>query len=267
LKGVVQDVDVDAGVVAISHEELPGFMKAMTMEFTPKDRSNLAELGPGDTVEGPLVVTRVDGSLKDYNLLSLKVTRSGDGAAARPTKVELLKTGESVPDFAMTTQEGKPLKLSELRGDVVVLTFIYTRCPLPDYCPALDRKFRKLADRLGAVRGRAEHVRLLSVSFDPEHDTPEVLRTHAAAQGAKPPLWTFAVASHDELRKVIGRLGIVYGPTGNQIIHSVSTAVIGSDGKLVRLESGQAGKAWDPEDLLRTILSAIPRSPDKGPSQ
>jgi protein SCO1/2 len=264
LKGTVQDVDVDAGVVAIAHENIPGFMKAMTMEFTPKDRSNLREIGPGDEVEGPLVVSKTEGGITDYNLLSLKITRRGLGGFARPERPELLKVGELVPDFEMTTQEGKRLKLSELRGNVVVLTFLYTRCPLPDYCPALDTKFRRLAERLGAVKARAERVRLLSVSFDPEHDTPDVLRAHAAMQGARPPLWTFAVASHEELRRVIGRLGLVYAPTGNQIIHSVSTAVIAPDGRLAQLVSGEAGKSWKPDELLVTILANLPKSGDKG---
>jgi protein SCO1 len=264
LKGIVQDVDLDAGVVAIAHENIPGLMKAMTMEFTPKDRSNLRELGPGDEVEGPLVVSRTEGGITDYNLLSLKVTRRGIGKVDRPERPALLKPGELVPDFEMTTQDGKRVKLSELRGNVVVLTFLYTRCPLPDYCPALDAKFRRLAERLGTVKARAEHVRLLSVSFDPEHDTPEVLRAHAAMQGARPPLWTFAVASHEELRRVIGRLGLVYAPTANQIIHSVSTAVIAPDGTLAQLVSGEAGKSWKPDDLLPTILAHLPKVGDKG---
>jgi protein SCO1 len=264
LKGIVQDVDVDGGVVAIAHEDIPGLMRAMPMWFTPKDHSNLRELGPGDEVEGPLVVSRTEGGITDYNLLSIKITRRGPGNFKRPERIELLKPGELVPDFEMTTQDGKRVKLSELRGNVVVLTFIYTRCPLPDYCPALDAKFRRLAERLGAVKTRAERVRLLSVSFDPEHDTPEVLRAHAAMQGARPPLWTFAVASHEELRRVIGRLGLIYAPTANQIIHSVSTAVIAPDGTLAQLVSGEAGKSWKPDDLLPTILANLPKPGDQG---
>ncbi len=124
----------------------------------------------------------------------------------------MLEPGEPVPDFAMTTQDGKTLRLSDLRGKVVVLTFIYTRCPLPDFCPLMDGKFAELARTVAAVPGRAEQVRLLSVSFDPEHDTPEVLAKHAKLRGAKPPLWTFAVASHEELRKVAAPLGLTYGP-------------------------------------------------------
>lgn len=264
LRGKVRSVDPASGVVRIAHEDLPGFMDAMTMDFTPKDRANLAELAPGDEVEGPLVVVREGGAVKDYNLLRLEVTRRADrelkldpgsGTMTLVPRPLVLEPGEPVPDFAMTTQDGAPLRLSDLRGKVVVLTFIYTRCPLPDYCPAMDRKFRELASRLGPVRSRTEAVRLLSVSFDPEHDTPEALRKHAATVGARPPLWTFAVASHDELRKVAGRLGLVYGPRPGEIVHNLCTAVVAPDGTLARLEVGKAGKAWEPDDLLRTVLA------------
>ena len=263
LKGIVRAVDPKSGVVEIAHEELPGFMKAMTMPFTPKDRSNLDEIAAGDEVEGPFEVVRERGAVKDYNLLRLEVTNPAPrslkvdpatGKATLVAKPPILRPGEAVPDFAVTTQDGTPLRLSDLRGKVVVLTFIYTRCPLPDYCPAIDGKFRRLADRLSQVKGRAEGVRLLSVSFDPEHDTPEALRKHAALVGARPPLWTFAVASHEELRKVAERLGLVYGPMPNEIVHNLCTAVIAPDGTLARLEVGAAGKSWQPDDLLRTIL-------------
>lgn len=266
LKGTVRSVDPASGVVAIAHEEIPGFMKAMTMEFTPKDRSNLGEVVAGDEVEGPLEVVREGGAIKDYNLLRLEVTNPAprslkidpaSGKATLVAKPPILRPGEAVPDFAMTTQDGKPLRLSDLRGKVVVLTFIYTRCPLPDYCPAIDGKFRRLADRLGAVKGRAEGVRLLSVSFDPEHDTPEALRKHAALVGGRPPLWTFAVASHEELRKVVERLGLMYGPMPNEIVHNLCTAVVAPDGTLARLEVGASGKSWGPDDLLRTTLERV----------
>ena len=266
LKGVVDEIDAKAGVVSIAHEEIPGFMKAMTMPFTPKDRSNLDEISVGDEVEGPLDVTMAGTKIESYNLRSLEVTRPaprtlkldfGSGTATLAAKIPVLRPGEMVPDFAMTTQDGKPLKLSDLRGKIVVLTFIYTRCPLPDYCPAVDKKFRELANSLRSSRSRSEAVRLLSVSFDPEHDTPDSLKKHADLQGATPPLWTFAVASHEELRKVAERLGLTYAPMTNEIRHTLSTAVIGADGRLVRLDSGADGKSWAPTGMLKTIDSQM----------
>ena len=181
------------------------------------------------------------------------------GAVQVKTVPRMLEVGESVPDFAMTTQEGETLNLSDLRGKVVALTFIYTRCPLPDFCPLMDRKFEELADRIGAIAGRAEHVRLLSVSFDPEHDTPEVLRKHAENLGARPPLWRFAVASHGELGKVAAPLGLTYGPAAGEIIHNLSTAVIDPQGRLVRIDVGASSRGWKSADLLKVIYSRIPK--------
>lgn len=275
LAGVVRVVKRDAGQVVIRHEAIPGVMDAMTMPFTIEDRRALDDLRPGDEVEGSLRIVWEDARatrIKDYELSGLIVTRPALGAltlsVAEDGKVEVrpkpprLEVGEPVPDFAMTAQDGQPLKLSELRGQVVVLTFIYTRCPIPDFCPLMDRKFAELADKVRTSPRRAERVRLISVSFDPEHDTPDVLRKHAAIQGARPPLWTFAVASHAELSKVAGPLGLMYGPGRDEIVHNLSTAVIDPSGKLARLDTGAAGKTWTPADLLKTIRALLDSNPN-----
>jgi protein SCO1 len=271
LTGLVRKVDPEHRTVTIHHDPIAGFMPAMTMPFTLKDRSAFDDLRVGDEVEATLRVEKEAGEVVDYELLGLVVTRPApptgltlnvgpDGQASLSPTPQRIVPGDLVPDFTMTTQKGTPLRLSELRGQVVVLTFIYTRCPLPDFCPAVDRKFAELASRIAAVEARASRVRLLSVSFDPEHDTPDVLRKHATLRGARPPLWTFAVASHDELAKVAAPLGLTYGPTAGEIIHNLSTAVIGADGRLVRLDAGAAGKAWQPADLLKTIYPRIANS-------
>ena len=257
-------------MVTIRHEAIPGFMAAMTMPFTVKDRKSLEEIRPGDEVEGSLKVEYDGKEVKDYELSKLEVTRpalgpgltlslSNDGPALSSTP-KVLQPGELVPDFTMTTQEGKTLRLSDLRGKVVALTFIFTRCPLPDFCPRMDRKFAEVADRVSAVARRAEEIRLISVSFDPEYDTPEILAKHAATHGAKPPLWVFAAASHPELSKVAPRLGLFYGPQGSEIMHNLVIAVIDAEGKLIRLETGNSARGWDTADLLKTLYARIPAS-------
>jgi protein SCO1/2 len=268
LVGVVRNVDPKAGVVTIRHEAIPGFMEAMTMPFTLEDRDELDDLRPGDEVEGTLLVVKEHGEVKDYELKDLVVTGRAaptsltlslsGGQPALTRTPQVLRPGDPVPDFEMTTQEGKSLKLSDLRGKVVALTFIYTRCPLPDFCPLMDKKFQQMSGMIAAVPGRAEHVRLLSVSFDPEHDTPEVLRKHAMMRGATPPLWTFVVAGHEELAKVALPLGLAYGPSGGEYVHNLSTAVIDPEGRLARLETGPTGKTWTPTDLLKAMYSRIP---------
>lgn len=267
LVGVVKRVSPEAGQVVIAHEAMPGFMNAMTMPFSLKDRDLLSEMVAGDEVEGSLRVEKAGGVVKDYELVDLVVTRP----ASPPPRVlslsskgltlteapKRLETGQAVPDFTVTTQEGRPLKLSELRGRVVVLTFIYTRCPLPDFCPLMDRKMGELAGKVETSPRLSDQVRLLSVSFDPEHDTPEVLAKHARVQGAQPPLWTFAVATHDELAKVAAPLGLTYGPTSNEIIHNLCMAVIDREGRLARLDVGNSVRSASTSDLLQSISRLI----------
>jgi protein SCO1/2 len=229
------------------------------MPFNVPDRADLDDVRPGDRVEGTLRVGPTSSALTGLTVTdpappqALSLDLSGGEAKLRP-KTPLLEPGQAVPDFAMTTQDGRTLRLSDLRGKVVVLTFIYTRCPLPDFCPLMDRKISELASLVGPDSERAQKVRLLSVSFDPEHDTPEDLARHAKAMGARPPLWTFAVASHVELQKVAEPLGLSYGPTEREIIHTLSTAVIGPDGRLVRLERG---RSWTPAKLFQDVRDQL----------
>jgi protein SCO1/2 len=255
LTGVVREIDKESGQVMIRHDEIPGYMKAMTMPFDLKGKEVLADLFVGDEVEGTLVVKADDIELND-----LVITRPAEPAALNfgPNGLEVkakpatLLPGEDVPDFKVTLQDGKPAKLSDYRGKLVVLTFIYTRCPLPNFCPMMDRKFGELAARLQPT-SKADQVRLLSVSFDPEHDTPAVLASHAKSRGAKMPLWTYAVASHEELGKFGPKLGLMYGPGEKEVMHNLCTAVIGPDGKLIRLDYGTAGGAWTADDMMGTI--------------
>jgi protein SCO1/2 len=258
LTGVVRAVDPEAGTVTIRHEPVPeAGMGAMTMTFTAPDRDELARIRPGDEVEAAL---RIGGGASE--LRDLVVTRPappptltlglGEKGPELREASRVLEPGQAVPDFAMTTQDDRPLTLSDLRGKVVVLTFIYTRCPVPDFCPLTDRKFGELARAIGPGTRRAADIRLVEVSFDPEHDTPAALAAHAKGLGARPPLWTFAVASHRELEKVAPALGLSYGPTPKEIIHNRTLAVIGPDGRLVRLETR---KDWDPAALARELAA------------
>jgi protein SCO1/2 len=268
LTGEVKKVEKQDKEVTIRHDAIPGFMAAMTMPFHVDNPALLEDVRSGDQVEGTLRVALEGGQTKDYQLVDLTVTKPAvsppfaldlSGASprlrARPKRLEM---GDPVPDFAMTGQDGKVFRLSDLRGKVVVLTFIYTRCPLPDFCPYMDRKFGDLAQSLAAFPERSERVRLLSVSFDPEHDTPEVLRKHAVIRGAAPPLWMFAVAGHEELVRITGPLGLIYGPGKNEIIHNLCTAVIDPRGRLARLEVGTQRNKWSSADLLKTVNSQIP---------
>jgi protein SCO1/2 len=271
LKGVIRKIDHER--VTISHEEIKGFMSAMTMPFHLSDPIALEGLKLGDEVEATLHVIFENGVVSNYELRDLTVTKPAvarmvlnvtKGKVSLREQPKLLEKGDLVPDFLMTTQEGKPQKLSDLRGNVVALTFIYTRCPLPDFCPLMDRKFGELASRIAAVPERVRRIRLISLSFDPEHDTPSVLAKHAAARGAVPPLWNFAVATHEELAKIAPVLGLFYDPTRNEIAHNLVTAIIDPEGKLARVEVGTTRNKWENVDLLKSIYSLIRPSGSSG---
>jgi len=248
LTGVVRKVDRKTGLVSIKHEEVVGFMPAMTMPFDLKGQPILDELQEGDEVTATLHVTSDDTSLSDVEITRPAMPRDKSASVPAPA---ILKPGEFVPDFTMTTQDGKSLKLSDLRGRTVVLTFIYTRCPLPTFCPLMDRKFGQLAKMLEKSPKRAARTRLLSLSFDPEHDLPAVLAKHAKLVGGREPLWTFAKADHPELRKVGPPLGLTYGPGDEtEIMHSLSTAVIDPEGRLAWLDRSNT---WTPEEVFKIV--------------
>ena len=262
IRGIVRAVNPDAGDVTIAHEAIPGFMGAMTMPFTVADRSLLDDVRPGDEVAGVLRVRfEPDGkSVAALSLAELGVTRPALTAAATTIAdpvPDLLQPGATVPDFAVTTQAGDRLLLSDWRNEVIVLTFIFTRCPLPEFCPAIDAKFADLARRLAIDPARAARVRLLSVSFDPDHDTPAILTAHAHRVGAKPPLWTFAVASRDELAKVAGPIGLTVVPGTREIAHNLRTVLIDRGNRLVQIETGSK---WSTADLARAIRSRLDSS-------
>jgi protein SCO1 len=267
LKGIVKRVEKELEHVTIEHEAIPGFMDAMRMRFAYKDKSVLGTLRSGDQVEGTLRVERSNGVVNNYELSGLSVTKPAPAgmapdiskkAALSREQPRRLEIGEKVPDFAMTSQDGTVVKLSELRGNVVALTFIYTRCPLPDFCPLMDKKFSELAQRLEAFPARSSKVRLISLSFDPEHDTPDLLRKHDQVRGAAPPLWSYAVASHPELAKIGVPMGLFYQPGDSEIAHNLCTAIIDTNGKLARLDIGTERNKWATADVLKTIYSLLP---------
>lgn len=260
LTGIVREIDKDSGEVMIRHEEIPGFMKAMTMPFDLKGQEVLGELFVGDEVEGQLVVKSDDMQLKDVVITNpappAAISVGPDGKVEIKAKPVVLSPGELAPDMTVTLEDGKKAKISDYRGKTLVLTFVYTRCPVPTFCPLMDRKFGEVAARLRNTP-REDKVRLLSISFDPEHDTPEVLASHAKARGAKAPLWTYSVASHEELAKFGPQLGLIYGPGEKEIMHNLCTAVIAPDGTIARLDVGKAGGDWSIDDMVATIVKTV----------
>ena len=247
LKGKVIQVDKKGLTVTISHEAIRGYMDAMTMPFKLKDERLLKDLAEGDSVQATLVVAGLRSWLEDVVVTRETVDPSSLGNAG--TWVEP-KQGDEVPDFKLEDQNNKRISFHQYRGRVVVLTFIYTRCPLPDYCPLMTDNFAEIEKALESGPESYPNTLLLSITLDPEYDTPRVLREYAARHSAGSAHWDFATGTKDEVKQVATYFGMQYWRDGDQVVHSLRTAIVGADGKLVKL---YRGNEWKPDEILREL--------------
>ncbi|MBZ5502774.1 MAG: SCO family protein [Acidobacteriia bacterium] len=265
LKGKIVSIDMQQGLATINHENIPGFMDAMTMPYPVRDAHLLQGLGPGDEITADVVVSS-DGAYIE----NIVVTKKGSGAPGKPTtQFHQPQPGEKVPDFALIDQDGKRIHLASYRGDALLVTFIYTRCPFPDFCPLVSKNFASIYAATRGHRPPDSKIRLLSVSFDPAHDTPGVLRRYAEtfreATGGNPfDRWQFAVVPAKDLPKVAEFFGLTYSAAGDQIEHSLSTTVIAPNGTVYKW---YYGNEWKPADLIEDAKQSLaqPTAQNTGP--
>ena len=255
ITGRVVSVDKNARQVILAHEEVQGYMKAMTMGFKVKEQWALDAMQPGDRVNAVLVVDP-EGAYIEQPAIT-----KGGGTQPEPSTSSMHQpeVGDKVPDFELVSQAGKRIHLSQFAGRPMMLTFIYSRCPLPDYCIRMSNNFGEIAKELKATNPKLYgRLQLLSVSIDPEYDKPEVLRKYAKtyAGDVDPGLehWTFATGSPEQVRKIADYFGLAYEKQSGQIIHSLRTATIGADGKIAFLYQGNG---WKPSDAVRDLRSLV----------
>lgn len=251
VRGVIKQVKLEKKTAIIEHEEIPGYMEAMVMPLRARDEKELAALKPGDHVIFRLNVTEE----KDW-IDQVKVTRSASGqeAAAAPLPdLRPLEAGQPFPDAELIDDQGQPLPLKSYRGQALALTFIYTRCPIPTYCPRLNQHFLKVQEILAADDKAPKNWRLLSVSIDPERDTSEFLASFAAGLKADPARWRFATASKRELTVLGLKSGLRFWDDRGLIQHNLRTLVINPDGTVRGIWSESD---WTPEQLAQSLREA-----------
>jgi protein SCO1/2 len=256
LTGQILVVRPETNEVLVKHEDIPGFMPAMTMPYVVKDPDLLKGRAAGDLITATLAV--------EPDLAHLtRITRTGSAplpADARTTipaaaGVELLKPGDPVPDTVLTSQDDTPIALPDFAGSAAAVTFIYTRCPLPQYCPLMDRRFADVQQLAATDPALAGKVRLLSVSFDPKFDRAAVLRQHAKTLAADPRVWTFATAEEAVVDRLAARFGVnVIRESNDTITHNLRTAVIAPSGRVSAILDSNA---WTAEDLVRELKAAL----------
>ena len=259
VRGKIVSVDAAKGMVVLDHEAIPGFMDAMTMPYKLKDPGVASELHPGDRITAKMLVRKTADGYEDPMLDEIVVT-----AQARPdykpsVQYHVPTAGDAVPDFRLVNQSGRTIHLAQFKGRVLLLTFVYTRCPLPDYCIRMSQNFAQIDRALKADPALYARTHLLSISFDPKFDTPAVLKSYGETYigaDAKQTFahWDFAVPPAGELAALTQffDVGITPGDAGLPT-HSLSTALIGKDGKV---RAWYATNEWTPAEILAAIRSA-----------
>ena len=248
--GLVLRVDRPGSLVTISHDAFPGFMDAMAMPFDLKGGARAATLTAGDRVTFRLSVRKGRSWVDRVEVVSAAAVDAG--LHRTPAAPVLVPVGTAMPDFQLTDQSGAPVALSALKGKVVAVTFIYSRCPLPDYCPRMIENFRAIRQRFNARMDR--DLVLLTISFDPQYDTPQILTRYAASQRAGGAGWHFLTGDPKDIEQVCNAFGIQYWAEEGLITHTLQTAIIDREGRLAATVEGKDFTPQQLGDLVGSVL-------------
>jgi protein SCO1 len=259
VRGVVKKVDAADQTVSIEHEAIPNYMPTMTMPFKVKDLKDLAGLQPGDTIWFRLCVAPNESWID-------KVTKEKKPAEPAPQAkaperepvrvardVEPLKVGEVMPDYRFTNELGRTINLADFRGQALAFTFIFTRCPLPEFCPRMSRNFAEVCQKLLALPNGPTNWHLLTISFDPHFDTPAVLRGYAQAFQNDPERWNFVTGAMIDIDAITDQFELIIVKRGNEWDHKVRTVVVDANGRIQKIIYGNE---WKPDALVEEIVKA-----------
>jgi len=257
LKGKIVAVDKAKKKANIAHDEVPGYMPAMTMDFPIKDDWVFDELSKDAEVRGDLVVDKDGFWLENIAI----VAAPNPNQPPLPIKEDVVQIGKEVSDFTLTNQDGKRISLKDFRGKASAITFIYTKCPLPEYCIKMSTNFSDLARQL-QNSDLKDKIRLLSVSFDTKTDTPKVLKDYGLAylrgiENSDFTVWQLATGTDKEVKDIAGFFGLRYETDENdktQFNHSLRTIVITPEGKVQKVFSGSD---WTTNDLLTELQATM----------
>jgi protein SCO1/2 len=254
MRGQILGINRDKLEILVKHEEIEGLMPAMTMPWKVRTANMLDTLGPGDLITSEIEVDNNQSVVTKITKIGTAKPDAPAPGGPAPPGVKYLMPGDVVPNQTFVDQDGRSRDFGAIRGGrAIALTFIYTRCPIPTFCPAMDRQFVE-AQSLLKAKGLETKVGLLSVSFDPKNDTPPALKQHAAKLSADPRIWTFVTGAQPEIDRFASSLlvTLVRGEAANpdEIGHTLRTTVIGPDGRIVKSYSGAD---WTPAELVADL--------------
>lgn len=256
LTGQILVVKHETNEVLVKHDDIPGFMPAMTMPYTVKDAALIKERVAGDLITATLVVAPEGAHLAAIGKTGAaplpEDARTTIPAAAN---VHLLQAGDPMPDTKLTDQDGASIALTDFKGSALAVTFIYTRCPLAQFCPLIDRRFAEVQKLVAGDPALAGKVRLVSISFDPQFDRAETLRAHARKLDADPAVWRFATAGEPAVDRLAAEFGVnVIREKDGTITHNLRTAIVTPTGRVTSIVDNNA---WTAVELVAGLKNAV----------
>ncbi len=255
LRGVVVAVDTANGRITLTNENIPGLMQPMTMVYTLANPTEATALHPGDKISAQLTTGQNRLTLDQLDILVPAQFN------IKPTvQYHIPQPGDVVPDFQLINQNGHRIHLHQYRGKALLLTFVYTRCPLSNYCPLMSRNFAAVDKMLAADPALYAHTHLLTISFDPAYDTSAVLRSYGEAYTGRYTQeqfrhWEFSAPKANQLASLLQWFGVGVTPApGGMLAHSLSTVVIGPNGKV---RNWYPTNDWTPAQVFHDIRAAL----------
>lgn len=241
--------------IEIKHEEIPGFMPAMTMPFDVKDTKELRGLQKGDSVSFRMLVTDTEGWIDHLQKIPDLATNAPVIAAPiRLREVEPLLEGDLLPEYQFTNQFGEAITTTQFKGNALAVTFLFTRCPFPTFCPLMANQFAEVQQKLATMSNAPTNWHLLTISFDPAFDTPSVLKAYAERYKYDPAHSTFATGALTEISALAEQVGLSFSrDASGSINHNLRTFVIGADGKLRKIF---VGNQWKSDELVDEMIKA-----------
>lgn len=250
--GVVMKITPDLRQATIDTDTIPGYMTKMTMDYPVANTNELHGISPGDRISFALMVSKTNDWIEDVHYVSHsavtnQMPASGDNFAE-------LKTGDELPNGTLIAEDGQRIQLSGFRGKALAFTFFYTRCPMPNYCPLMNRNFAAARDLILSRADAPTNWELLSISFDPQDDTPQALANYGQLfRGDNTNHWVFAAATKAALAVLAPALDLMVIHEGDAISHNLRTVVLDPQGRIARQFDGNQ---WTPQELADAVVQA-----------
>lgn len=256
-RGIVQQIAPDGRKATIKHEAIPGYMAAMTMDFSVRNTNELAGIAPNDEITFKLAVTENDDWIEAVRFVAHHIGEVTNGVFTFHGPTLQLNPGDALGDYEFTGEDGKKFHLSDFRGSVVAFTFFFTACPLPEFCPRMNKNLAEARKTILAQTNAPTNWQLLSISFDSDFDKPELLGNYGNFyRGGDTNRWLFAVASTNTLAGLAPKVGLNFWREGGSISHNLRTVVLDVTGKIFKQFDGND---WTSEDLAEAIRVAAKR--------